>query len=627
LLAFCEARLGNEAEGRRILAELEDWRMKGYDVDEEIGYAHVGLRQYDQAVESLERFAVTGILCRSALRNPLLMDEMRDHPRFQALLKKAGVNPPQLQDKTRAISATNDSVNEVKSGPARAKREMNPPLVIGVIVVVILLILGSSFLFRSKIFSGPDSRDGRAASAFLPSQEKSLAVLPFDNFSAEKDTDYLSDGLTDEITAVLSRLPGLKVVSRNSAFTFKGRKEDLRKIGAALGVTTLLEGSLNKSGRQVRVTAQLINAANGFQLWSDTYDRSIEDIIAVQEDIAQRIAERLQAESAPMKGQVVAPEAHKLYLQGRVFWNKRTEAGLRKAIELFQEAIEKDPTYAAAHAALAASYILLPQYSVGLKGSLYRPLVRASAKRALELDSSCAEAHAVLAMLLNYERDHKRAEEHFRRAIQLDPNYATGHHWHGICLEINGQRERGLAELQKALELDPLSPIIHSTIPEWYYFGRDYDRAIAEARNVIETFPDFPAARVQLILALIQKGQLGEALGEIDKARELQADQPLALLHLKGFCLARLGREGEARKILADLEQLRQQGKSVEGAMAVIYQGLREYDKECELAEQIRLTEGVTEEILVDPALDEVRQLPQFQAFLQRAGLTNAPAP
>src|SRR5262249_47028678 len=152
--------------------------------------------------------------------------------------------------------------------------------------------------------------------------------------------------------------------------------------------------------------------------------------------------------------------------------------------------------------------------------------------------------------------------EHFRRAIQLDPNYSTGRHWHGLCLQISGQREQGLAELQKALHFDALSPTIHSTIPEWFSFGRDYDRAIGEARKVIETFPDFPAARVELILPLIQKGQLREALDQIDKARELLPDHPFALQHLKGFCLARLGQEAEARKILADLEALRQQGKS-----------------------------------------------------------------
>jgi TolB-like protein/Flp pilus assembly protein TadD len=625
LLAFCQARLGNESEARRILAELEDWQKRGYDVNEELGYAHVGLRQYDLAVAAFERFASSGILSRSALRNPLLTEELRDHARYQALLRKLELKSSPLPEKTRIITPTNGSVIGVEPfGSTQANRRVPPVRGIGITVVIGLLIGGGWLLLHSR--SASDSSKGKLG-APLPIQQNSVAVLPFDNFSAEKDTDYLSDGLTDEITAALSRQSGLKVVARNSAFTFKGRKEDLRKVGAALGVATLLEGSLSKSGRQVRVTAQLINAADGFHLWSNTYDRSMDDLIAVQEDIAQQIAGHLHGESVPIKRQVVAPEAHKLYLQGRVFWNKRTEAGLRKAIELFQQAIEKDPSYAAAHAALASSYLLLPQYSEGLRASQYRPLVRASANRALELDPYCAEAHGVLGLLLNYERDRERAEDHFRRAIQSDPNYATGHHWYGLCLELNGQREPALAELQKALDLDPLSPIIHTTIPEWYYFGRDYDRAISEARHVIETFPNFPAARMELILPLILKGQLREALDEIDKARALQPDQPLALLHVKGFCLARLGQEAEARRILADLDQLRQQGKSVEGPMAMIHQGLREYDKECELAEQIRLTEGVEEEILVDPMLDEVRHLPQFQAFLQRAGLTNAPAP
>jgi tetratricopeptide (TPR) repeat protein len=347
----------------------------------------------------------------------------------------------------------------------------------------------------------------------------------------------------------------------------------------------------------------------------------------VQEDIAREITGFFQGQIAPLKRQVVAPEAYKLYLQGLVFWNKRTEPGLRKAIELFQEAIEKDPTYASAHAALASAYMLLPQYSDGLSLSRYRPLARASANRALDLEPSCAEAHAVLAMLYSYERDHKRSEAHFQRALLLDPNYATAHHWYGLCLEISGRHEQGLAELQKALDLDPLSPIIHTTIPEWHYFKRDYTGAIAEARKVIDTFPDFPAARVQLILPMMMQGQFSDALAEIDKARELQPDHPFELLHLKGYCLARLGRDAEARKILAELDQQRQQGKAFEGYMALIYQGLREFDKEFELVEQMRVTEGLSEEMLIDPTLDEIRQLPQFQVMLQRAGLTNAVVP
>jgi eukaryotic-like serine/threonine-protein kinase len=492
---------------------------------------------------------------------------------------------------------------------------------VGTALALLLLAAGLALWIRHPRSQGPALASG---SSEAPPQ-KSVAVLPFDNFSPERDTDYLSDGLTEEITTALSKVPGLKVVSRNSSFMFKGKREDLRQVGRTLHVATVLEGSLRKVGSQIRVSAQLINAADGFHLWSESYDRSMDDIIAVQEDIARRIAERLQGKSAPIKLPAVSPEAHKLYLQGRLFWNKRTEAGLKKAIELYQQALEKDATYAEAQAALASSYLLLPQYSFGLRFSPYGALARAAANRGLALDPNCAEAHAVLGMLLKHEQDIKGADEHLRRAVESEPNNATAHHWYGLCLEFSGRREEGLAELQKALELDPLSPIIHSTIPEWYYIGRDYDRAIAEARKVIDTFPDFPAARIELILPLIQKGQFREALAEIEGLRALTPDTPLAALHFRGFCLARLGQEAEARKLLAQLDEQRQQGKATEGLMAMIYQGLRDYDKLFELAEQMRQTEGIDPEILVDPALDELRSLPEFQALLQRAGLTNAP--
>jgi len=196
-------------------------------------------------------------------------------------------------------------------------------------------------LWQRHASSDDPARKPRRGAA-LP--QKSIAVLPFDNFSAERDTDYLSDGLTEEITSALSKVPGLKVVSRNSAYAFKSKRADLREVGRTLRVATLLEGSIRKVGNQIRVSAQLINAADGFHLWSDNYDRSVDDIIMVQEDIARRIAERLQGESAPIKRPAVAPEAHKRYPQARLFGNKRTEAGLKRAVDLYQQALEADPT-------------------------------------------------------------------------------------------------------------------------------------------------------------------------------------------------------------------------------------------------------------------------------------------
>ena len=528
-----------------------------------------------------------------------------------------------------AVAAVPKDQPAVVAEPAKEPAARPAKRVLRFAALAGVLLAGATLLTLLVIHSLPAPRSGSGpVRSQAVAAQKSVAVLPFDNFSGEPDTDYLSDGLTEEITTALSRLPGLKVAARTSSFALKGKKEDARKVGELLHVATLLEGSIRKVGNQIRVTAQLVNAADGLHLWSETYDRSINDILGVQEDIARRIAERLQADNAGVraKQQTVSPEAYKAYLQAKLYWNKRTEAGLRKAIDLYQRAIELEPTYAAAHAGLAASYLLLPEYSAGTaRVSEYRPRARASANRALGLDSTCAEAHAVLGSLKEHEPGQKGAEEHFRRALEFEPNNATAHHWYGLYLQTSGRRDEGLRELQKAIDLDPLSPIIYATIPGWYYLARDYDRAISEARRVIETFPDFPAARHGLIAPEIQKGLYKEALVEIEKARNLQSEQPLALLDAKGFCLARMGRESEARAIIAELEQQRKEGRPVEGAMAYIYHGLRDEDKACALLEQVRQTEGLDQLILCDPTFDEARRLPQFQALLSRAGLTNAP--
>jgi len=504
-----------------------------------------------------------------------------------------------------------------------AHRVSNQPLpwMAGGLIVIAVLIFGAWLTFFGPGAKKATARSDSVVKGSVP-QEKSLAVLPFDNFTGEADTDYLSDGLTEEITAALSRVPGLKVVARNSAFTFKGKKEDIRKIGEALHVTTLLEGSIRKVGRQIRVTAQLVNAADGFHLWSETYDRSVDDIIAVQEDIARRIAERLQADGGTIvtrKG--IDPEAHKFYLQARQFWNKRTEASLRKAAQLYQAAIEKEPTYADAYAGLAATYCLMPAYSSSSRQSEYTPLTRAAANRALELDSSCPEAHAVLANLFAGNRDFTSAEEHFRQAIASDPNYATGHHWYGRYLDCRGRMEEGLNEFRKAVELDPLSPIVHATIPAWYLINGQYDRAIEEARKVAREFPDFAHPQGIVAHAYLLKGDYKQALIEIEKTRALMTEEPMAMLDVKAFALARLGQETEAREILSQFEQRLRDGIPAELSVAVVHLGLREYDLAIDALERLNATEGLELDLAVDPFVRELRQLPRFQALLEKAHL------
>lgn len=522
-----------------------------------------------------------------------------------------------LTDEAGASAAGSDQPEAKRSG-----KGLRRDLVVAGAFLGLVLLITVAVWFHSERRLGQEVSIGRVTISAAP-PPNSVAVLPFDNFSGDPETDYLSDGLTEEITTALSRIHGLKVAARNSAFTFKGKKMDARQIGAALRVGTLLEGSIRKVGNQIRVTAQLINALDGFHLWSETYDRPADDFIAVQEEIARRISERLQGkpESPVVAHSSVSPEAHKSYMQARFFWNQRTEAGLKRALELFRAAAEKAPSFSEAQAGLASTYYLLPLYSVDFDHQEYRRLARAAANRALELDTTCVEAHAVLGNLQAEAHDYRGAEQHFQRAIAVNPNYATAHQWYGGYLNMHGHRDQGLLELQKAIDLDPLSPILRATIPGWYYAGRDYDRAILEAKKVLQAFPDFPPARSVLVGAYLMKQQYREALAEIDQARALQPDDPLAFLEHRGFALARLGQTNESQSILALLETHRRQGKRVDGAIGTIYLGLRDYNKAIDAFEAMVAVEGWSDDIMVDPFFDELRATPRCQEWLKKAGI------
>ena len=483
--------------------------------------------------------------------------------------------------------------------------------------------------------SRPRARPPTTVAALTPAptssvREKSLAVLPFANYSAEKDSDYLSDGLTEEITSALSRLPGLKVAARNSAFAFKGRHEDARKIGEMLRVTMLLEGSVRKSGQQIRVTAQLVNVADGYQIWSESFDRDIDDVIAVQDDIARRIGERLRMEigaetsAASVQRRAVNPEAHVLYLQARHAWNKRTLADIERAVQLFRRAIDLDAAYAEAHAGLASAYVILPSYAY-LPVRDYLRLARGAATQALEIDPNLPEAHAVLGDAAAQVRDFETAIRHLRRALELDPNYATGHQWYGTALVELGRMDEALIEFRKAEELDPLSPIIRACIPEWYYLAGRNEEALTESKKALEIFPDFPSLRKYFARVYIRKGMYREALAEVNRVRSSTPGSP-ARLDLIAFCEARLGNETEARGILAELEDWRKRGYDVDEEIGCTYVGLREYDKAVDAFERLVASASLYEAALRNPLLaDEMQDHPRFQELLARVGLKASP--
>jgi serine/threonine-protein kinase len=537
-------------------------------------------------------------------------------------------------ERAAAVAASRDTpaaatpVTVIAPQPAGATQKQNwltPERAVLVALLLAVVGVGSWTLLHQSNPPQNGATNSKNSTSPTTVPEKSVAVLPFDNFSPDKETDYLSDGLTEEITTALARVPGLRVAARNSAFVFKNRKEDLRKVGGQLGVATLLEGSLRKSGGRIRVTAQLINAMDGLHLWADTYDRSVDDILAVQEDIAAKIAEKfeLKPSAAPSGGAprqvVLNQEAYALYLKGLHAWNKRTKEDLEKAAQLFNQAIDKDPTYAAAHAGLASTYVLLPDYS-SRPNSEYFPLARAAAEKALALDPTSADAYAVLGLVYSYGRQYRQAEEQFQHAIRLNPNHATAHHWYGVQLRGLNRMEEAGVEMHQAEALDPLSPIIKFNLLTWMAYTRQYESSLQQCDRYLAAFPDFALFHAGRAWLLDRLGRSPEALTEILAARATVTNSPYHLGQL-GFTYAHSGDATNARKVLTELEGWKKQGYAVCGDAAMTLVGLREFDRALDNFEEGFAKGESLVDLLVDPTVDEVRPLPRFQALLQKLGL------
>ena len=455
--------------------------------------------------------------------------------------------------------------------------------------------------------------------------EKSIAVLPFDNLSRDPDNAYFCEGVQDEILTRLAKVSDLKVVSRTSTQHFKSSPDNLPQIAKQLGVMHVLEGSVQKSNDQVRVNVQLINALTDAHLWAETFDRKLTDIFAVESEISKTIAETLQAKltgsekTAMSKKPTANPEAYELYLKGRFFWNKRTGADLRKAIDYFNQAIAKDPNYALAYSGLADSYLLLPAYGAAApKDSI--PQAKAAVKKALELDDTLAEAHASSGRILSgFDFDSMKAIAEFERAIELNPNYATAHHWFGSGpLLALGRFDESIVEAKRSIELDPLSMINNADFGNDYYYARRYDEAIGQLRKTIEIEPRFYLAHFYLGQALQTKGQLAEAIAEYRKASELD-DDPFALA-LLGQAYARAGQRDEANKILVRLNEAAKTRYVGAYGIGLVYLGLGDKKRAMdELERAYRENDGNDiYNIRVDPLLDDLRGSPRFEALAEK---------
>jgi TolB-like protein/Flp pilus assembly protein TadD len=458
---------------------------------------------------------------------------------------------------------------------------------------------------------------------------KSLAVLPLLNLSGDTSQDYFADGMTEELIAYLGQIRALHVISRTSAMAYKGSRKPLPEIGRELGVRAVVEGSVMRLGDQVRITAQLIEVPADRHIWAHSYTEELGNALVLQSKVARDIAQQIQAaltlpeQLALAKPQAVKPEAFEDYFKGRYLWNKRTSDGLRAAIACFERAIERDPSFAAAHSGLADAYALAGDWEYGvLAPQKAFTKAQAEAAKALALDDGLAEAHTSLAFALDlYRWDWETARREYRRAIELNPGYATAHLWYAWHLMIMGQISQGIAELRKAESLDPLSAIIGAELAEALCVARRYDESVAQSRKTLEIDPNFAVTHYGLGKALVQKDLHDAAIVAFRRAIEL-GGQNVAFASDLAYALAASGRTTEAVRIARDLQAQHKRNPSAHVNIALIYVGLGDNDRAMSwLGRACRARFHPA--ILLRPASDALRPDKRFRTLLRRIGLPN----
>jgi len=454
----------------------------------------------------------------------------------------------------------------------------------------------------------------------------SLAVLPLESLSNDASQDYFADGMTDELISDLGQISALRVISRTSVMGYKHARKPLPQIARELNVDAIVEGTVLRSGDQVRITAQLIDAAADKHLWSQSYEGELKDTLALQNQVARAIADQIrinlnpQEQAALKTAKVVNPEAYESYLKGRYFWNKRTPDSLKVALAYFNQAIDEDPTYAQAYSGLADTYALLGDWQYGVmtpKEAL--PKAKAAATKALELDGTLSEAHNSLAFCFDaFDWDLESAGKEFQRAIELNPGYATAHHWYAWHLSLLGRYDQAIEEMKKAKSLDPLSLIINADLAELLVIAHFYDESIIQSRKTIEMDPNFALAHNQLAQAYLQEQMNAEAIAELQKAVELSASCPTCIANL-ARAYAASGRTSEAEKLLSDLKKHSNGGYSDAAEVSMVYAALGDKDQAMhwlEIGYEQRFNPGV----LLRPGFDPLRSDPRFQDLVHRIG-------
>jgi len=480
------------------------------------------------------------------------------------------------------------------------------------------LLLGLAFVWRASL------------SHAAPVHIQSIAVLPFENLSSNSEQDYLADGMTEALTTELARLSALRVVSRTSTKVYRGTKKSLPEVAKELQVDAIVEGAVIRSGDRVRIDAQLILAGTDRHLWAKGYERKLDDVVALQSELAQAIADEIHIRVTPEERARLAAvpsvnaEAYEAYLKGRFLWNERTEKGISRAVDFFEEAIAKDPGYAPAYSGLADSYSLLGFYGVLPPKEAYSR-AQTAATKALQIDPSLAEAHvsraeAVCALEWNWPE----AESELKRAIELNSNYDTAYRKYSNYLIGMGRSDEAIAAAKKALELDHLSITLGTHLAWIQYLARNYDLAAAQYEKTLDLSPNYARAHRDFALTLAEEGRYEDALREIQKGIEFSDRSPL-MLKVLGYVYAKSGKKREARNVLRELREMSRTRYVSPFDLAVVHAALGEKDAAFSYLEKACDDRaGQLIWLNVHPLLDSLRRDPRFANLVSRVGLPKA---
>ena len=527
--------------------------------------------------------------------------------------------PPELRSTTSSISgATADSntAHTASSAEYIASRIRQHKLAAAITLTVLLAVTVGLFLYRG------------ARSLGAPIE--SVAVLPFENKSTEADTDYLSDGLAESVIYRLSQLPNLRVSPTSSVFRYKGKAVDPIKAGQELDVNAVVSGRIVQRGENLTISAELVDVRNNKLLWGEQYERKISELLQTQREIAREIVDKLRLkvsgeEKGLTKHYTENNEAYQLYMRGRYYWNKRNPEAMHKAVEFFQQAIDRDPTFALAYSGLADTYALLggPEAGGDMSPNEALPKAKAAALKAVELDDTLAEPHVSLGHVAYfYDRDWAAAEREFKKAIELNPNYPTAHHWYAVFLSANPNRKKEtLAEIKRALELEPMSLPINAWYGRILSWTGQLDQAIDELRRTEELDPDFLLTRYRLGTAYAEKGRYDEAIAEFNEVLRRSNDNPAGTTGL-GLVYAMSGKREQALKTIDQLRELSKKRYVSPSQVAMIYTALGDKDKAFEyLEEGNKAHDLLIIRLKVDPRLEKLRSDPRFDDLVKRVGI------